>query len=199
MREVEALGSDADIEAVTAIYNELNQPEYHDLTGDNQDYLAYISIMTGAEAVDFAWLQREHAAGHLNAFTDFLALMQTASPGFSSSLAQIHRQVWAADQSGDPTPFKGFRRNEYLAAVVRMGQLADDAALALRQQEEICLTREVWDACHWLQQRSVLITSFSDKPDEACAPTPEMAATGYQSIHRTPTHLLGEPLRLTPG
>lgn len=195
----EALGAQADIAAVTAIYNELNQPEYHDLTGDNQDYLAYISIMIGADAVDLAWMRGEHAAGRLNAFTDFLALMQTVSTNFMPTLAQIHQQVWTASQAGDPTPFKGFRRNEYLAAVARMGQLADDDAVELRQQEEICLTREVWDACQWLQTRGALITSFSDKPDEACAPTSEMAATGLEPIHRTPTHFLGESLGLVSG
>ena len=47
----QALGDDADINAFTEIYLELNQQKYHDLTGDNQDYLAYISILVGAGVV----------------------------------------------------------------------------------------------------------------------------------------------------
>ncbi|MCO6451562.1 MAG: hypothetical protein J5I90_12310 [Caldilineales bacterium] len=194
----EALGANADLDAFTAIYMELNQPEYHDLTGDNQDYLAYISIMTGAGVVDFGWLQQEHAAGRMNAFFDFLAKIQDRAGELRPSLMQIHRQVSRAAQDGDPTPFKDFRRNEYLAAVARMGQIDDETPVEIRRQEEICLTREVWDACRWLQDRGSLITSFSDKPDEACAPVAEMAAAGYQPIHRTPTHMLGEPLSIPP-
>ncbi len=113
-----------------------------------------------------------------------------------AGLAELHDAVLEAYQASDPTPFKDFRRNEYLMTVENMGQLSDDVSESIRQADEICLTQEVWDTCRWLKARGVTITSFSDKPDEACAPNAEMAALGYQSIHNTPTHLLGSPLNI---
>ncbi len=190
----QALGDDADINAFTDIYLELNQQEYHDLTKDNQDYLAYISILVGAGIVPLPELQQEHANGTLNDFATFIALVQPARADMPAGLADLHDAVLQAYQINDPTPFKDFRRNEYLMTVENMGQLPDDAPESVRQAEEICLTQEVWDACIWLQARGVTITSFSDKPDEACAPDAELAALGYHAIHNTPTHLLGEAL-----
>ena len=190
----QALGENADIQAFTEIYLELNRQQYHDLTGDNQDYLAYISILIGAGTVPMAELRRKHAAGELNDFSTFIARVQPSRAEMPAGLARLHDAVLAAYQSNDPTPFKDFRRNEYRMTVASMGGLPADAPVAKRAAEEICLTREVWDACRWLQARGVTITSFSDKPDEACAPAPELAASGYRPIHHTPTHLLGDTL-----
>ncbi|HEY53715.1 MAG TPA: hypothetical protein G4N94_09690 [Caldilineae bacterium] len=190
----QALGDDADIQAFTEIYLELNRQQYHDLTGDNQDYLAYISILVGAGTASMAALRRRHAAGDLNDFAAFIAWVQPGRAAMPAGLARLHDAVLEAYQSNDPTPFKDFRRNEYRMTVENMGSLPDDAAASRRAAEEICLTREIWDACRWLQARGVTITSFSDKPDEACAPAPDLAASGYRAIHHTPTHLLGDPL-----
>ena len=41
-------------------------------------------------------------------------------------LAELHDAVLEAYQANDPTPFKDFRRNEYLMTVENMGQLSDD-------------------------------------------------------------------------
>ena len=190
----QALGDDADINAFTEIYLELNQQKYHDLTGDNQDYLAYVSLMVGAGIVPLTTLRLEHEEGDLNDFSTFIDHVQPIRQNMPTGLGELHDAVLEAYQASDPTPFKDFRRNEYLMTVESMGRLADDAPETLQQAEEICLTQEVWDACRWLQARGVTITSFSDKPDEACAPNAEMAALGYHAIHNTPTHLLGKPL-----
>ncbi len=190
----QALGDDADIDAFTEIYLELNQQKYHDLTGDNQDYLAYISILIGAGILPLAKVQEAHGNGVLNSFAIFLERVEPSRTNMPAGLAELHDAVLEAYRANDPTPFKDFRRNEYLMTVEHMGQLPDDVPDSRRQGEEICLTREVWDACRWLQARGVTITSFSDKPDEACAPSAELAAQNYQAIHRTPTHLLGEAL-----
>ena len=41
----ELLGGDFDEDSFRGVYDHLNQLEYHHFTGDNQDYLAYISLM----------------------------------------------------------------------------------------------------------------------------------------------------------
>ncbi len=190
----QAIGENTDINAFTATYLELNQQQYHDLTGDNQDYLAYISILIGAGIVPMAGVREEHANGALNDFATFIDRVQPSRGAMLPRLANMHDAVLEAYKINDPTPFKDFRRNEYLMTVESMGQLPDDTPESRRQEEEICLTREVWDACHWLESHEVTITSFSDKPDEACAPAPDLAALSYHAIHHTPTHLLGKTL-----
>ena len=192
----DALGPASDLAAFTAIYNELNEPEYKDLTSDNQDYLAYACMMVGAGIYPIDDLRRAYTSGQVTDFSTFISHIQADADSLPPRLAGIHRTVYDAFMAGDPTPFKEFRRNEYRAAVASMGNLPDDAPLSERLQHEICLTREVWDVCEWLSQRGALITALSDKPDEACAPTPELAAQGFQPIHRTPTHIVGVPLSL---
>lgn len=193
-----ALGPDANWHAFAAIYEELNRPDYKELTADNQDYLAYICIMAGAGVMPPDRLRDAYQSGEIPNFDAFIGRVQTGAAALPPALAGIHCTVYAAHQANDPTPFKDFRRREYQAAIAMMGSLADDAPLAERLQQEICLTQEVWDACLWLRDRGAVITSLSDKPDEACGPTPELAARGYRPIHHTPTHLAGTTLAL-PG
>ncbi len=196
---LDALGPAANWDAFAAIYNELNRPAYKDLTADNQDYLAYICMMTGAGVIQFDDLLMAYRAGETAGFDAFIARIQTLAAALSPSLAAVHQAVYTAHRAGDPTPFKNFRRQEYLAAARLMGCLPDDAPLRERLQQEICLTQEVWDACRWLAGRGAVITSLSDKPDEACGPTPDLAARGYLPIHLTPTHLAGAPLSFETG
>ncbi|RME83316.1 MAG: hypothetical protein D6775_08440 [Caldilineae bacterium] len=192
----QALGPDADLEEFARIYHELNQSTYHDLTGDNQDYLAYICIMVGAGLIPLNELKARHDEGRLNAFVDFISSVEAQAEKLSRPLMTVHRAVYESYRAGDPTPFKDFRRNEFRATVAAMGHLPDDVSETLRAQEEICLTREVWDACRWLQERGVLIAALSDKPDEACAPDPAESDPTLRPIHRTPTHLLGQALSI---
>jgi hypothetical protein len=75
-----------------------------------------------------------------------------------------------------------------------MGSLPDDAPLAQRLVEEICLTREVVDLVAWLRDRGCLLFAVSDKPDEASVPTPERVTQGYLPLHRTATHVIGQSI-----
>ena len=191
-----ALGPMANFAVFTDIYNELNRPLFKDLTADNQDYLAYVCMMAGAGIMPLAAIRQAHGVGAMNDFATFITAIEEQKQALPPSLAILHETVFSAFTAGDPTPFKDFRRQEYRAAVSRMGNLPDDAPPAQRYDIEICLTREVWDACRWLQDRGAVITSFSDKPDEACAPPADLAAQGLLPIHRTPTHLVGNVLAL---
>jgi hypothetical protein len=106
-------------------------------------------------------------------------------------LRDIHDEVYANAKSGDPTPFKEFRRSEYLETVGSMGQFSSDAPVEELLENEILITREVQvEALKWAQAGALLF-SLSDKPDEASLPSPELAAKGYEPIHRTKTHVVG--------
>ncbi len=86
-----ALGDDADINVFTEIYLELNQQKYHDLTGDNQDYLAYVSILVGAGVVPLTTLRQAHEDGDLNNFSTFIERCPTKSSRYACGIGGTPR------------------------------------------------------------------------------------------------------------
>jgi hypothetical protein len=94
--------------------------------------------------------------------------------------------------SGDPTPFKAFRYNEYKTTIGKMGCIKDDQPVENMLNDEIMITKEVRDLALAWKQNGVMVFGLSDKPDEATYPPADMASIGYQPLHRTETHVLGD-------
>ena len=109
----------------------------------------------------------------------------------SEPLQVIHSEILTRTREGDPTPFKDFRRTEYLATVERMGVLDDGAQVDDLLREEILITAEVKQVADLWASKGALLFGLSDKPDEASVPSIEQAAQGYQPIHRSMTHVVG--------
>ncbi|MCC7353193.1 MAG: hypothetical protein IT330_05490 [Anaerolineae bacterium] len=194
----EVLGAAFNRDAFLEAYRTLNQPTFHPFTADNQDYLAYICLIVSAGLMRLPELVSEVEGGQMKDFAQFIRWAEMVVPfAQQDGLLEIHQAVYARVQLDDPTPFKTFRRNEYLCTVARLGRLPDDAPLAERLATEICITYEVWQAVAWMQERGALLLALSDKPDEASLPTEELAAQGHQPLHRTPTHIVGEEVRLS--
>ena len=201
------LGEAFDLARVQAAHNELKEPAYHPFTADNQDYLAYICLAVSAGLIDLptlvgpgqgrgdAQLRAVHRLGGWRA----AARSSTSSEKSNffpdlSGFEAIHRDVYPLVQAGDPTPFKAFRRNEYLCTIERFGRLPEDTPLETLLAEQVCITQEVREMALWLKARGCLLLTMSDKPDEATLPTPELVAQGYLPLHRTPTTAVGESI-----
>jgi hypothetical protein len=190
------LGEAFDESAFRSAYAALNVPRYHAFTADNQDYVAYTCLMASAGHIALDTLLARVDTGSLRSFYEFIGEVDRRGASLPrGGLRAIHDDIYAKVQAGDPTPFKAFRRREYVETADRMGSLPDDAPNGQRLTDEICLTREVVDFAGWLRDRGCLLMAVSDKPDEASLPTPELASRGYLPIHRTPTHVVGEPIR----
>ena len=185
------LGSDFHEETFKEAYVQLNQVGFHSFTTDNQDYLAYICLILGSGLNNFKDIQGRVRDGELTSFLEFINEVDSRKTGLSPVLAEIHGEIYTNVQSGDPTPFKAFRRSEYLTTIRRMGFLDDNLPVSRMLAEEILITQEVRELALVWRSRGSLIFSLSDKPDEASVPTPELAACGYQPIHRTETHVVG--------
>ena len=191
----QVLGSRLDLAAFRAAYHELNQPKYHNFTADNQDYLAYICLMIGAGTCRLEDLKQDLERGCMVDFDQFIRWMDVhLMRETSAGLIDLHRAIYARFQVGDPTPFKSFRHQEYLATLSRMGNLPEGTPLERRLKEEICITGEISDALKWLKERGVLLLALSDKPDEASIPSPEQAAQGHVALHRKATDIVGQPI-----
>ncbi len=186
------LGEDFDPEGFQAAYDQLNQPEFHPFTADNQDYLAYVCLILGSGLYTLEYLVTEVRAGRLVTFEQFIAGVNDRAAELPADLCHIHSGVYAFVQQGDPTPFKAFRYNEYRATVERMGWLDDGAPVVELLEREIVVTQEVREMALAWREQGALLFGLSDKPDEASIPTDELAARGFLPIHRVETHVVGE-------
>lgn len=186
------LGPTFDADGFQVIYDRLNQVTYHPFTTDNQDYLAYICLILGSGLFDPQSFFDDIQNGRLKTFRQFITQVDAQSQSLGTELAKIHHEIYANVRAGDPTPFKPFRRNEYLTTTGRMGQLSDDTPVKTLLANEIVITQEVRVVAMEWKKRGALLFGLSDKPDEASIPTAEQAARGYQAIHRTETHAVGD-------
>jgi hypothetical protein len=185
------LGEEFDPESFQAAYDCLNQPEFHPFTADNQDYLAYICLILGSGLIRLETLVNEVQSGRLTSFQQFISEVDDRASELPSSLSGIHDSIHACVQQGDPTPFKAFRYSEYRTTVERMGWLDDDTPVAELMAKEIVITQEVREVALAWRAQGALLFGLSDKPDEASIPSEDLAARGYQPIHRVETHAVG--------
>src|SRR5690606_18143371 len=116
------LGDSFDARLFEEHYDTLNRSRYHIITEDNQDYLAYICLVLNSGLIDCDDLMERMASGSLNSFRHFVRWVETLilRGGVSEALRQVHEAVHTSVQNGDPTPFKSFRRQEFLATLEAM-------------------------------------------------------------------------------
>lgn len=187
----ELLGGDFDEDAFLAVYDTLNQLEYHPFTADNQDYLAYISLMVvgGIYPADRLWA--DLGDGSLTGFHQFVTLCDAHQRQMSRGLLAAHREVTGNMAKKDPTPFKSFRYREYHRTVSLMNCLPAAASESDLLAGEIVITGEVADLAEQLLAQGVLTFGLSDKPDEASLPSAEAAAQGAVPLHHVPMKVVG--------
>lgn len=187
----ELLGGQFDEADFRRVYDRLAQPAYHPFTADNQDYVAYISLMVvgGVYPVDRFWSELDQ--GRLSGFHQFVTLCDARQGQMNPGLLAAHREVTGNMAKNDPTPFKSFRYREYNTTVAMMDVLPDDSALPDILAREITITGEVAEMSEQLAAQGVLIFGLSDKPDEASLPSAEAAARGALPLHRRTMKVAG--------
>jgi hypothetical protein len=188
----ELLGGDFDEAAFRSVYDRLNQLEYHTFTADNQDYLAYISLMVVGQIYPAERLWAELESGSLTGFHQFVTLCDARQAQMSEGLLAAHREVTGNMAKKDPTPFKSFRLREYFTTVARMNHLPDETPESELLAGEITITGEVADLAEQLAAQGVLTFGLSDKPDEASVPPPKAAAEGARSLHHVEMKVVGQ-------
>ena len=191
------LGEDFIQTAFEEHYAELNRSRYHQLTADNQDYLAYICLVLNTNLISLDEVMREVESKSLDNFEQFIRWVDSRmmiNPAVGEVLREAHEAVNASVRVGDPTPFKRFRRQEFVSTLEHMGNMPDTASVAELLQEEITLTEEVFELVEWLKQRQCLLLCLSDKPDEASCPHPRLSPE-LPPLHKAETHRVGTSIR----
>lgn len=191
------LGPDFDQATFERHYNELNRSRYHGLTADNQDYLAYICMVLNTRLISFEELVAEVESNSLEDFEQFIRWVDSRmmiNPAAGLALREVHEAVIGAVRVGDPTPFKRFRRQEFVSTLEHMGNLPDESSVQEILANEITITEEVYQLALWLKARNCQILCLSDKPDEASQPDPRRTPE-YPPLHRAQTHRVGVDVR----
>lgn len=191
------LGAKFDGDEFVTYYRELNQSRYHCLTEDNQDYIAYVCLVLSTGLVSLEEIVKEVSDASLENFDQFTRHVETrmmlnATSG--EAFRQAHDAVVTSIRNGDPTPFKRFRRQEFIATVERMGNMEDDSSVEELLANEITLTEEVCELAEWLKQRGGLLLCLSDKPDEASTPHVRVSPD-LLPVHQAVTHRVGCDIR----
>jgi hypothetical protein len=191
MREAiaEMLGGDSDPGIFEEARRTFNDRAFHTLTGDNQDYVAYLALVVASGMWTTARLASAIRNGEFVTIDALIARVEAANGQVAARLQAVQRPIVERIRLGDPTPFKAFREREFLETVARMN-LPADLAIETRLGEELLLTGEVIEAAETLRRRGALLFALSDKPDEAALPTPALRAANYVHLHHTPTHIV---------
>ncbi len=187
------LGSDFDQAVFEEHYNELNRARYHKLTADNQDYLAYICMVLNTRIMSLEELVSEVDSASMEDFEQFIRWVDSRlmiNPSASIALREVHEAVIASVRNGDPTPFKRFRRQEFISTMEHMGNMPDSATVTELLENEITITEEVYQLAMWLKSRGCAILCLSDKPDEASRPHARVSPD-LLPLHRAVTHRVG--------
>ena len=187
----ELLGDDFDQQVFSTAYQSLNQPEFHSFTADNQDYLVYICMIISSGLTSLDSLLVDIKSHKIENFDQFLQLNEENKERLPINLRRVHGEVFELVNLGDPTPFKGFRREEYKQTVAHMGQMVDGLPIEQLLQGEITITQEVRQAALRWRDKGAILFGLSDKPDEASLPNPKMISQGYLPIHQVETCVVG--------
>jgi hypothetical protein len=185
------LGDEFDPERFRLAYQCLNQTEFHPFTTDNQDYLVYICLILGSGLYHLDALVSEVRKAKLVSFEQFISRVDMFVDKLPTDIRSIHEDIYSKVAQGDPTPFKAFRYNEYLATAARMGQLGGETPLSELLLKEILITQEVRQVALAWREQGALLFGLSDKPDEASIPATELASQGYKPIHQIETEVVG--------
>ena len=186
------LGEAFDLERFQETYDLLNKPDFHSFTTDNQDYLAYICLVLGADLYELDLLVECLGKEGMETFEKFISEVNDRVEELPPALREVHNRVYERVQAGDPTPFKAFRYHEYQTTISRMGCKGDSKTVSELLSSDIVITQEVRDAALRWKGKGALLFGLSDKPDEASIPREELIAQGYQPIHRVETYAVGE-------
>jgi hypothetical protein len=170
------------------IYSTLNKPLYHHFTKDNQDYLVYISLIIRAGLFNKDEIFKS-ALDKNYSLDKFIIAVEKLQENLSTELHDLHSEFFYYYKLGDPTPFKEFRKSEYIATSRKFIKPTSSKKQNILDSQ-IVITGEVYNFAIEAEKSSILVFGLSDKPDEASIPTKEQMSNGMLPLHQLSTTVI---------
>jgi hypothetical protein len=155
------------------IYNKINTKNFMTFTGDNQDIVAITSIVIYLGEISFDEFEKGLKERKIINPTNFL--MGLLKKGLKNkNLEATVSGIVNLLLKNNPTPFVEFRKKEFKATIDRMDFLSDHEDIDNLLNEEILITKEVFEVGKLAQLNSAYIFGLSDKPELATLPSKEV-------------------------
>jgi hypothetical protein len=141
-------------EQFLSVYSAINNKKFFYLTEDNQDFTSILSILVFSGTVELNALQN---------FGTLLEVLQNVNVK-NPVLMEYVETVMENIKKKNPTAFPQFRKAEFEKTVARMDFLSDDESESKLLEEEILITKEVYDTTLSLKEKGAFVFGVSDKP-----------------------------------
>ena len=170
------------------IYTTLNAPSYHHFTKDNQDYLVYICLIIRSGFLNSEEIF-ELAMDKDYKLEEFINSVENQKEKLTSKIQKLHSEFYHFYNLGDPTPFKEFRKSEYLVTSEKFIQSKNKNIKEILESQ-IVITGEVYNFAIEAKKAGALVFGLSDKPDEASIPSKEQMSNGLLPLHQLSTTII---------
>ena len=165
--------NELEFEEFMKIYNKLNSPEFYSLTSDNQDIVAFLTILAASNEIEFEMKDIESVAKY--------AVEKARNERIREFASEIYENLKARKATLFPT----FRRMEFLTTIEFMDRF-DDAPPERLLKEEILITGEIYDTFNYTLATVIALT---DKPEASSLP-PE--GSSLPPVHKKTAKIWGE-------
>lgn len=146
------------------LYKHVNSPDFFNITQDNQDIVAFVTIAL--------------SSGIVKNITSLEETAQKLMTGKHPFLAFLGKEIITNLKKKSPTLFPTFREMEYFTTIEFMDRFDDSTPIEKLLKEEIFITGEIYDL---FENSLSTIIALTDKPELSSLP-PE--GTDLPPIHK---------------
>lgn len=147
------------------------------VTDDNQDYIAFLTILVYGGVIDMQFLEECAISGK-----KFDAIINSVTEeAVPAELQPTVEEVRNSRLNKEQTVFKSFRRYERETTAAKFDLLKSEHDVNRVLEQEITVTREIFDVVRLFKERGFKPVCISDKPDETIFPEEKEADGDVQA------------------
>jgi len=156
-----------DIDRFEFVYSEMNKKNMHPFTQDNQDTVAIMSIVFYGDYYNLERFIKEFYDVKWANPLDFLNFINISK---EDKAFEFVEEVKENLRMQHPTSFPTFRKRELYYTLNRMDFLPDETDVNDLINEEIMITKEVFEIGFLAKSKGSLVFGLSDKPELSSIP-----------------------------
>lgn len=147
----------------------MNERKYQIFTEDNQDIVMLLTILFYLNLYPFDKFLIEFDKGiHKDKLIFFKNVLEKRK--WSFKFIDVFEKCVSRIENNDQTPFIEFRYKEFETTIKRMDFLSDETPEEVLLEDEIMITKEVYDILMEARDKKSTILGLSDKPEASSLP-----------------------------